>query len=105
MFEDNKLPIDLVRFYAVEMIKALNYLKSKKVLHRDIKPANIMLDHHFHIRFADFGLSIKHEDGNYDCEYNKIYRKLKKFKENYHEEISSYNITHETSSNDGSLSI
>ena len=70
-----KLPIDLVRFYTVEMIKAISYMKLNKILHRDIKPENIMLDHHFHLKLADFGFSIKYDEKFCDSEQNRIYKK------------------------------
>ena len=85
-YKDKKMPVELVRFYAVEMIKVLNYLKHHKVLHRDIKPANIMLDHHFHIKFADFGLSVKNEENNENNGYEKLYDKFQKFKKNFENE-------------------
>ena len=74
-YESNRLPLELVKFYAVEMIKALSYMKFNKILHRDIKPANIMLDHHFHIKLADFGFSLKNDERNENCAYTKLYKK------------------------------
>jgi casein kinase II subunit alpha len=34
-----------VRFYILEVIKALDYCHSKGIMHRDIKPHNVMIDH------------------------------------------------------------
>ncbi|XP_068098682.1 protein kinase C delta type-like isoform X2 [Hyperolius riggenbachi] len=47
------------RFYAAEIVCALQYLHSKGYIHRDIKPANILLDGTGHIKLADFGLAME----------------------------------------------
>jgi len=41
-----------------EMIDALLYCHSKKVIHRDIKPENILLGYHGELKLADFGWSV-----------------------------------------------
>ena len=67
------LPLELVRFYTVEMIKALGYIRANRILHRDIKPENIMLDHNFHIKLADFGLGVRYDENNRTSTHSKIY--------------------------------
>jgi len=52
--ELGKLSLEVTRFYAMELINALEYLHSHKVVHRDIKPQNILFDHTFHLKLADF---------------------------------------------------
>ncbi|RHN51349.1 putative protein kinase RLK-Pelle-WAK-LRK10L-1 family [Medicago truncatula] len=42
---------------AVETASALKYLHVSDIIHRDIKTNNILLDTHFHVKVADFGLS------------------------------------------------
>ena len=34
-----------VRFYILELLKALDYCQSKGIMHRDVKPHNVMIDH------------------------------------------------------------
>ena len=48
---------DRARFYASEMILALDYLHNMGVVYRDLKPENILIDSEGHIRLTDFGLS------------------------------------------------
>jgi serine/threonine protein kinase len=48
---------DLVRFYAAEIILAVNFLHKCGIVHRDIKSDNILLDKDGHCRLADFGLA------------------------------------------------
>lgn len=52
------LPLNQVRLYLVDMLKALHYChKIAKVIHRDIKPDNIMLNHNEEAVLIDFGVS------------------------------------------------
>ncbi|CAJ1976648.1 unnamed protein product [Sphenostylis stenocarpa] len=43
------------RFYAAEVVDALEYIHSLGVIHRDIKPENLLLTAEGHIKIADFG--------------------------------------------------
>ncbi|EFC42025.1 Serine/threonine protein kinase [Naegleria gruberi] len=51
------LPEPTVRFYAAEVVLALEYLHMKGFLYRDLKPENLLLHHSGHIRLTDFDLS------------------------------------------------
>ncbi|XP_053671163.1 3-phosphoinositide-dependent protein kinase 1 [Anopheles nili] len=49
--------VDCARFYAAEILLALETMHNMGILHRDIKPENILLDEHMHVLIADFGSS------------------------------------------------
>ncbi|XP_059665999.1 3-phosphoinositide-dependent protein kinase 1-like isoform X2 [Cornus florida] len=50
-----RLSEDEARFYAAEVIDALEYIHSMGLIHRDIKPENLLLTAEGHIKIADFG--------------------------------------------------
>ena len=47
-----RMPIDLVRYYAAEIILALEFLHSKKIIHRDLKPENILVSDDWHMKLV-----------------------------------------------------
>ncbi|XP_068717141.1 RAC-beta serine/threonine-protein kinase A-like [Montipora capricornis] len=52
-----RLAINAARFYACEIICAVQYLHHRGIIHRDLKLDNVLIDHDGHIRVGDFGLS------------------------------------------------
>eukprot|EP00698_Gefionella_okellyi_P003494 TRINITY_DN132_c0_g1_i3.p1 TRINITY_DN132_c0_g1~~TRINITY_DN132_c0_g1_i3.p1 ORF type:complete len:411 (-),score=85.78 TRINITY_DN132_c0_g1_i3:548-1780(-) len=55
-----RLEEDAARFYAAEVLLALEYLHKCGFMYRDLKPENILLSKDGHIRLTDFDLSQKH---------------------------------------------
>ncbi|GFP56718.1 casein kinase II subunit alpha [Trichoderma asperellum] len=57
-----------VRFYILELLKALDFCHSKGIMHRDVKPHNVMIDHENRkLRLIDWGLAEFYHPGT---EYN-----------------------------------
>lgn len=53
-----KFTLEQTRFYAVEVLLALDYLHNQlNIIYRDLKPENILVDSTGHIKLTDFGLS------------------------------------------------
>ncbi|XP_024990194.1 3-phosphoinositide-dependent protein kinase 2-like isoform X2 [Cynara cardunculus var. scolymus] len=50
-----RLTEDEARFYAAEVVDALEYIHNLGLIHRDIKPENLLLTSEGHIKIADFG--------------------------------------------------
>ena len=50
-----------VQCYAVQIIKALKYLHSHRVIHRDLKLGNLFISEKMEIKVGDFGLATKLE--------------------------------------------
>ncbi|KAJ3057882.1 serine/threonine protein kinase, AGC, partial [Quaeritorhiza haematococci] len=48
---------EVARFYASELVLAVEYLHSKNIVYRDLKPENVLLDAGGHIKIADFGFA------------------------------------------------
>ena len=51
-----RFPEDRARFYAAEILLALEFLHSNDIMYRDLKPENILLDDQGHVMLTDFGL-------------------------------------------------
>ncbi|KAK9823340.1 hypothetical protein WJX72_002039 [[Myrmecia] bisecta] len=54
-----KLPEDMARFYAAEVVLAFEYLHGLDTIYRDLKPENLLLDAEGHLKITDFGFAKK----------------------------------------------
>lgn len=54
--KEGKFSMDRSRFYAAELLSALETLHEFNVIYRDLKPENILVDYQGHIALCDFGL-------------------------------------------------
>lgn len=47
-----------IRYYILELLKALDFCHSNGIMHRDVKPHNVMIDHEKReLRLIDWGLA------------------------------------------------
>ena len=53
---------DHTRFYAAQIVMALQYLHNDSVVYRDLKPENLLLDLIGYLKITDFGFAKKVED-------------------------------------------
>ena len=52
-----KVSMREANFYAAEVVTALKFLHSRRIVYRDLKPENILLTELGHIKFTDFGFA------------------------------------------------
>ncbi|XWS73942.1 hypothetical protein CRYUN_Cryun02cG0172700 [Craigia yunnanensis] len=57
-----RFPESTVRFYASEVVVALEYLHMLGIVYRDLKPENVLVRSDGHIMLTDFDLSLKCDD-------------------------------------------
>lgn len=57
----NRLSPQLIRFYAAEIVLALEHLHSMGIIYRDLKLENILLDCDGHLLLTDFGFSFRED--------------------------------------------
>eukprot|EP00794_Sanderia_malayensis_P013996 gene13996-15454_t len=55
--DDGKLPLDQVQLITSQLVEALYYLHSHRILHRDMKPQNILLTKDKTVKLCDFGFA------------------------------------------------
>lgn len=76
--ELKKFTLEMARYYAAEILLALEVLHSKGVIHRDLKPENILFDENWHIVVTDFGSAkILKKDEEENKEQEAISRRRK----------------------------
>jgi len=52
-----RFPSYIAKFYAAEVVLAIEYLHSKEIIYRDLKPENLLLTSTGHIKITDFGFA------------------------------------------------
>jgi len=55
--DDKQLPLEQVRSVARQLIAALRYLHSNRIMHRDMKPQNILIGKGGVVKLCDFGFA------------------------------------------------
>jgi fused-like protein len=54
---DEKLPEEEVRSIAKQLVSALFYLHSHRIIHRDMKPQNVLIGANGVVKLCDFGFA------------------------------------------------
>lgn len=62
----NKFPLQVVKFFAVEILLALGYLHGMGIAYRDLKLENVLIDNTGHIKLADLGFAKRLVEKNAD---------------------------------------
>lgn len=52
-----RLPEEVVKFYAAQIVLAIGELHSKGIMHRDLKLENILVDERGYLKIIDYGLA------------------------------------------------
>ncbi|KXS11908.1 camp-dependent protein kinase catalytic subunit [Gonapodya prolifera JEL478] len=53
---------DMTKFYAAEIVSAIEFMHARNIIYRDLKPENLLLDSKGHVKIADFGFAKKVDD-------------------------------------------
>jgi serine/threonine protein kinase len=53
-----------IKFYAAEILIALEMLHENKIIYRDLKPENVVIDKTGHIKLIDFGFAKTLKESN-----------------------------------------
>ena len=59
--DDHHLSVNEVRSVAAQLVSALFYLHSHRILHRDMKPQNILIGKDGAVKLCDFGYVLLHQ--------------------------------------------
>ena len=68
LHKDRRFSEERTRFYAAQLVLALDHLHKNGIIYRDLKPENVILDSQGNLKITDFGLSkmgMKGDDKSY----------------------------------------
>lgn len=59
----------IIKKYLIQIINAIDYIHSKRIIHKDIKASNILIDNNGIIKLSDFGISSYLSNSNSNSNY------------------------------------
>ncbi|GJD07814.1 3-phosphoinositide-dependent protein kinase 1 [Galdieria sulphuraria] len=62
--KNRALTKDTIRFYAAELVSALEKVHKEGIIHRDVKPQNILIGDRGHLKLTDFGIAARIQSPN-----------------------------------------
>lgn len=65
LFAKKTLPLEVIRFYGIQILLAIRHLHDNDKIHRDIKPENVLIGMDGYIKLTDFGVASV-QDGKTD---------------------------------------
>lgn len=69
IYSKNVLTDEHFQYFVYQILKALKYIHSAKVIHRDLKPSNLLLNSNCDLKICDFGLARGVSDDDEYTEY------------------------------------
>jgi serine/threonine protein kinase len=60
-----RFELDVVRFYAAEILLVFQNMHAQGIIYRDLKPENLLFDQNGHVKFIDFGFAKQITDRTY----------------------------------------